>query len=336
MEIAFVITSPIFVASDGVISQAKLWMSALEKAGNNVVLVNMWEVPDWSEFDAIHLFAFNSYMADFINNISKVNSNIFLSPILDPDKCKLYYFLSSRWGAKSARLTNRFYELRIARNTLKGVFVRSNFEKSYLVNSFGYPESKVAIVGLPYSESLSSVEHRRNRDSYCFHVSLLADERKNVVSLVEAAKKFGFNLVLGGFLRDEREKIWLNDLINGYTNIKYRGYLTIDELKECYRTCSVFALPSLNEGVGIVALDAAANGANIVITNRGGPKEYYKDHASIVDPLDIDSLGRAIVDAIDKNETNYNLMQFIRSNYNADFIANQLTSAYENLLQEGL
>jgi len=336
MRIAFVITSPVFVSSDGVVSQAKLWKSALERAGNNVVLVNMWDVPDWSDFDVIHLFAFNSFMSDFINNVSKVNSNIFLSPILDPDKHKSYYFFASRWGFKSARLTNRFHDLYMARNSISGVFVRSVFEKDYLVKSFGYPENKVIIVGLPYNESLISAEESTKRESYCFHVSLLADERKNVVSLVEAAKKFGFNLTLAGFLRNEMEKLWLTDLINGTPNIKYIGYLTVDKLKECYETCSVFALPSLNEGVGIVALDAAANGANIVITNRGGPKEYYKDYASIVDPLDIDSLGRSIVDAIDKNETNYGLMQFVRSNYSADFIANQLTSAYDDLLRMGL
>lgn len=46
------------------------------------------------------------------------------------------------------------------------------------------------------------------------------------------------------------------------------------------------------EGVGIVAVDAAIYGCEIVITNIGGPKEYYDNMAYTVNPYNIDDIGK--------------------------------------------
>ena len=40
----------------------------------------------------------------------------------------------------------------------------------------------------------------------------------------------------------------------------------------------------------MVALEAAAQGAEIVLTNDGAPKDYYKGRAYLVNPKSVDEI----------------------------------------------
>ena len=59
MDVAFILTAPRIVPSDGVASQAMTWKKELEDLGYHVKLINMWEKNDWKSFSAIILFGFN-------------------------------------------------------------------------------------------------------------------------------------------------------------------------------------------------------------------------------------------------------------------------------------
>ncbi|MEI3341139.1 MAG: hypothetical protein V8R52_02250 [Coprobacter fastidiosus] len=53
MEIAFILSYPRIVPTDGVVSQANTWKKGLEKLGHAVTLINMWEENNWKQFDII-------------------------------------------------------------------------------------------------------------------------------------------------------------------------------------------------------------------------------------------------------------------------------------------
>ena len=89
-------------------------------------------------------------------------------------------------------------------------------------------------------------------------------------------------------------------------------------LKNLYKRARVFALPSLQEGVGMVALEAAAYGCEIVLTNYGAPKEYYDGRAVLVDPMNIDEIGEAIMTAMDKDYAQPELMCYMNENYSEE------------------
>lgn len=74
-------------------------------------------------------------------------------------------------------------------------------------------------------------------------------------------------------------------------------------LFELYTEVKVFALPSLNEVVDVVALVAALVGCDIIITRLGGPKEYYNEIAVKVNPRSIDSIGKSIVSMLSPKKT---------------------------------
>ena len=95
----------------------------------------------------------------------------------------------------------------------------------------------------------------------------------------------------------------------------------------------VFALPSLNEGVGLVALEAAIHGCNIVITNLGGPKEYYnKEMVELVNPYDIDDIGKAIVRAMEDCGSQPSLRKELKKKYNVSSCVDQLIESYQKIL----
>lgn len=266
MNIAFIFSYPHIVPSDGVYSQAMTWKKGLEDLNHVVTLVNMWNNYDWKSFDVILFFGFNEYMRDIIKWIYPINPNIAVAPILDPNYSLLALQCYARWGCSKLRLTNPYHSLRSIKDKIKVFLVRSNFEKRFLSKGFGISGEKCKIVPLSYSiPVIGEINH--NREPFCLHISLLCDARKNVKRLIDASVKYQFRLVLCGLLRSKEEEQTLADWMRGKPNVSYLGYVTKERMIELYSKAKIFALPSTYEGVGIVALDAATMGCDIVITN---------------------------------------------------------------------
>ena len=102
-------------------------------------------------------------------------------------------------------------------------------------------------------------------------------------------------------------------------------------LLELYKKAKVFALPSTCEGVGIVALDAAIYGCNILLTDIPGPKEYYPEVNSFITvcPTNIDDIGNGVIKLLntDNNKSLYNL---ISDNFSSDRVSLCLINMYSN------
>lgn len=324
MKIAFILSHAAFTPSNGVVIQGLTWKQGLESLGHKIVLINMWDKNDWSSFDSLLFLGFNVYACEFINIVSKINSNIIVAPILDPDYSITALKIYSHWGSHKLRLTNPFYCLRTVKDKIKTVLVRSEFEKKYMVEGFGFPAEKCKIVRL--SCGITPPDALPQKEPFCLHISLLCDKRKNVKRLIEAAKKYHFRLVLAGKLRNKEEEQLLNSWIGNANYIEYRGFISEEEKMDLYSRAKVFALPSTNEGVGIVALEAAAMGCDIVITKLGGPHEYYEDKAKIVDPYNVDEIGQAIKYFIDGETYQPDLKYFILQNYSLQNISRILTT----------
>lgn len=328
MKIAFVIGYPVVFPGNGVLSQAMTWKKGLELHGHEIVLVNMWECCDWKSFDAIQIFMYNENAAYYIESIASVNSNIVLAPILDPNFSIIAMKFMSYWGSEKLKLSNRYFRIRRVKNLIRKFLVRSDFEAEYVRKGWGVSENK--IIKIPLSYNITE-PFSKERDNFCFHSSYLADDRKNVKRLIQAAKKYDIPLKLAGKLRNGEEEKKIFGWIGSSSNIEYLGFLSQEELLNNYRRAKVFALPSTNEGVGIVALDAAAMGCDVVITNIGGPREYYNSLATEVNPYDVDEIGLAI----QKNLTGFtqqpNLQKYICENYSLEVISKKLVVMYESL-----
>jgi glycosyltransferase involved in cell wall biosynthesis len=333
IKIAYIIYQNAVISgkSNGVRNQAHTWCNILNSFGIECVLINNWEDYDWDSFGAIHIFGYDTAIYSFVSSLSKKNPNLFLSPIIDSNQSFFNYKLATFNGYEPLRLFSVNFALRKALPFSKAVCVRTKHEGKYFTKSFGLNTGSVFKVPLSYGlqkpDDLGTILHQK--ENFCLHISSLYQDRKNVKRLVEAAKKYNFKLVLAGSKGNTADFKPIANAIGNAANITVLGYLSNEDLIELYSKAKVFALPSTNEGVGIVALDAALYGCNIAMTNIEGPKEYYPnmETVAIVNPYDVDDIGEKIVKLLE-TKSNGNLSSFIENNYSSEQVFKQLLRMY--------
>lgn len=325
MKIAFVLSESACISPfSGIRIQAEAWASELEKQGHQVVRINPWNQQDWRDYDTIHLIGY----CTMLNKLSKIpNGNVVFSPIIDSFQPIWKYRLVTYWGANRLRLVSHNYEIRQAAKYIRKWCVRTHFEYEYVHKAYGIPDSKISVIPLSYR--IKTPSDYPHKEQYCLHVSKITDARKNVLRLVDAAIKYKFKLVLAGSVDSSFDNSLLKRKIDNNENIHYYGCLDDDQLIELYKHAKVFALPSIGEGVGLVALEAAVCGCDIVVTNIGGPKEYYGDMAFVVNPYNVDEIGVAVINALSTSKHQPDLMNYIKQKYNLSKCVSDLVDFYK-------
>lgn len=315
---------------NGIRIQAETWADEILKRGHELVFITPWERYDWKSFDLFHVFGQGTAAAELARGLNKVNSKIVCSPIIDTIYSVPAYFIMAHLGCQKLRIGTTNYNMRLARNYFTHWFVRSEYELSYVNRAYGVPCQNISIIPLSYR--IEAPSKYPSKELFCLHVSKITDDRKNVMRLIKAAIKYGFKLVLVGSISNEEDYMPFRELIEKYKNITYLGRLDDEKLKALYMRAKVFALPSISEGVGLVALEAAACGCDIVITNIGGPKEYYDNMAFRVSPYSVDEIGQAILSAM--NEVSYqpHLMRNVKVKYNLSSCVDRLINSYKKVL----
>lgn len=316
--------------ADGSKMQAEIWANELSRRGHNVERISPWEHYDWKKFDIVHVFGFGLWNYDMIHWGSGINPNFVFSPIIDTNTPMWKYRLATYCGCSKLRLFSQNYMLRQLKQDVKLFFARTNYEADYLCRGYGIDKDKVVIVPLSFRET--HFDPSVKKENYCLFVGTMTQPRKNVPALIKAAKKYGFHLKLVGNKGNSESEAKLKAQIAEAGNIELLGFVSDEELSSLYNKAKVFALPSLNEGVGLVALEAAMHGCNIVITNLGGPKEYYEQGmVQLVNPYDIDDIGQAVLRAMDDDTSQPRLREYLGEKYNVLSCVDQLESAYKRI-----
>ena len=332
MSYAFIDSMGSLTYNNGIKIQAIMWKEGLEKLGEKVTLVNLWENIDFSNYDAVVIFAMGANIYKLVNNLSRINKNIVLAPIIDPDRSdKVYKFLFKYYGSTKLALSNHFHDMWTIKDKVKLWLVRSEQERHYVNYCLEIPQDRIAKVPLNYRVPNAGIIGKK--EDFCLHVSRLDAPNKNVHRLIEASKRYAFKLKLAGHVFGEKERNDLLKLIGNNTNIEYLGELSEKRLLELYRSAKVFALPSLREGVGMAALEAAAYGCEIVLTNIGAPKEYYDGKAILVNPYSVDEIGSGIKKALNEGYSQSELKEFVESRYNSESICSLLNNCIKSHLQ---
>ena len=315
-------------AGDGSKMQAEIWAKELERKGHTVDRINPWEHYDWKNYDVVHVFGFGLWNYDIIHWGSGINQNFVFSPIIDTNTPMWKYKLATHFGCKKLRLFSQNYALRQLKQDIKLFFARTEYEADYLRQGYGISEDKIAIVPLSYREI--NYNPSIEKEPFCLFTGTMTQPRKNVPRLIEAAKKYGFNLKLVGNKGNAESEAKLRAQIGDANNIEILGFVSDEELNLLYNRAKVFALPSINEGVGLAALEAAICGCNIVITNLGGPKEYYeKESAELVNPYDVDDIGKAILRALENHHAQPQLRNTLINKYNVSTCVDKLVTYYQ-------
>lgn len=317
MNIGFYIPYASVNYSAGIQAQGHIWAEGLRTIGHHTFLLNNWDKFDYESMDCIIILGGGGLYYDYIHLLKSRYKHIKIigAPIIDSDNLRKYVFRCKYVGSEKFHIHRLQHDFYICRDLVDIYLARSEYEKHFIVEGFNVSPDKVHVVPLSmgFNRAPETIDYN-SKENFCLHVSRLSAKSKNVEGLVKAAIKYNFQLHLGGFVTQSERK-WLNKIIDNHDNIKYLGYLSEESLKEQYLKAKVFALPSFLEGVGLVALDAAVNGCEIVLTNIGGPKEYYDGRAVLVNPYSVDSIGNGVIEAMTNKSAQPELRDYILNTY---------------------
>ena len=320
-------------SGDGTRKQAEIWSRELQRRGHQVDLVSPWGNYQWKTYNIVHFFGFGLWNYEMIHWGSGMNPNVVFSPVIDSNTPLWKYRLFSRIGCERLRLFSQNYAVRCYRDKVKLFFARTQYEAEY-IRQYGIRQDRIGIVPLSYRED--RYDAHVEKEPFCLFVGTMTQERKNVGRLIAAAKKFGFRLVLAGSPGNAASENHLRAQIADAPNIELKGFVSDEELYSLYNRAKVFALPSLNEGVGLVALEAAVHGCNIVITRLGGPREYYKEGTVwLVDPYNIDDIGTSVKLAMQVDYLQPELRNEIKQRCCVESCVDVLLEFYTQVRQNG-
>jgi len=159
------------------------------------------------------------------------------------------------------------------------------------------------------------------------------EPRKNQAALIEALANDSYPIVIVGKSNPNHPSYYddVVELGEKRGNVYFIDYLDNINLLEIYKHSKVHVLPSWSERPGMVTLEAAACGCNVVSTVYSSIKEYLGDDAWYCYPECLDSILSSVKEAFDSPRNPY-LPAKIREIFNARKTAERLISVYNQFV----
>lgn len=338
MRIGFFLPSEFAIGNpgNGIVAQARYQAQSLQAAGHTVVRMNPWDWRDALEFDVLHFFSGGVSTQDIRDLHGLARRPLFaFSPIIDSNQSFPAYRLAARLGAITPRIRTIPALMRDFALHSDVVICRSRHEQQRVIKGLGIAENKVEIVlngcppptlvqqqPAPLSAPLCGLP-----EDFVLHISAFTQDRKNILRLAEAAGSLGYTLVIAGQSTPGPILDALQDRARAGQPIRILGYVDEPTKAALYGMCRVFCLPSIHEGTGLVAVEAAAGGARVVITRNGGPPDYFREFAQYVDPYDVPDIKRALSRAWNQPKNDW-LMKHVTSQLTWERSAQALAAVY--------
>ncbi len=337
LKIGFMLPSNYSLAGpgNGVRAQAVYQANALERLGHEVSRLEPWTFnPNIPQLDVVQFFlgGYANYTIE-VNRPHPVKMLVF-APIIDSNEPMWRYRLAAMVGAVTHKVNTAPAVMRDQALNSNLVICRSSHERERVIRGLGVDPSKVGIeivlngVDLPaQSDPGLARSTLQLPGEFALHVSQYTQRRKNVLRLIEAVGPTGIPLVIAGYAPPGPDLERVRAASKRYPTIQLLGALDRNVLDSLYAACKVFCLPSVHEGTGLVALEAASHGARVVITQHGGPPDYFLDMAEYVNPDHVDDIRHAVVRAWEAPDST-RLKDHVLQNLTWEHSAEALAAAY--------
>ena len=338
MRIAYLLPAEYAIGNpgNGVTAQACAQAAAMSRLGHDVVYLSPWTFQQEEEIDVLHFFMGGLALYGIQSSRRLPRTGILvMSPILDTNKAHWLYRIAARAGSLSGRMNPIPTVLSAQARGSDLVICRSVVEQQNVIQKLGVASERTSVVlnGVYVPERdehfMKVVKERYALpDRFLLHVSGYTDPRKNVLRLTAAATKLGLPLVVAGHAMPGPIATELQAIARRTELLRLLGFVDRRTRDALYGLCDTFCLPSHHEGTGLAALEAGAAGARIVITHRGGTRDYFGDMAFYASPADEKSIRQALKRAWD-TPPSITLQRHIRTNLSWDASATSLARSYE-------
>lgn len=341
MKILMIAPLSIGVVNGGVRMQATKTAANLEKLGVEVDLFNPWEQNDPTAYDAAHLFLAANETLTIANRLRDLNCKLAVSPVFYTRRSASIIRQSIKIESIAGKLVKGiFSDYSIKASVCKSadvVLPNTAAEAALIRDGFGIPEQQIKVipngVDLHFAEATTDLfTSTYGIENFTLFVGDASARRKNVLNLLKEHTRDDHPLVIIGKFDQSDYSGQCMELINSRENVTFAGPLDHDDpmLASAYAAADVFTLPSQFETPGIAALEAALAGCKIAITEVGGTREVFGNHAEYIDSETKGSIIKAIRNA-HKRPASFDLKNHVKSSYSWETVAKQTLNAYQTL-----
>lgn len=169
------------------------------------------------------------------------------------------------------------------------------------------------------------------------------DERKNVKALVEMWDKFsyhypGFLVIVGPVSREDKDKRLYESLKIFEDKLKGKLYFIqyTDKIEDIYKMADVFILPSTNEGMPNVVLEAMSSGLPCLVNKVSGAEDLIEGcNGLFFDVRKPETFTDALIKLKDeavRAEIGEKARQEIEGNYSLDGVTRRYIHIYKDML----
>jgi glycosyltransferase involved in cell wall biosynthesis len=206
----------------------------------------------------------------------------------------------------SSRKADLFWraKVRLAIAQARTIVTVSEYSRRAIAEWFRIPADQIRVIQEAASPRFARCDFPAPSRPFALYVGGISPN-KNLARLIRAfcrtsARAAGARLVLvgdyssDGFKGNYSELRTLVGELGVEADVEFTGFIPDEDLTRLYNTCTVFVMPSLDEGFGLPAIEAMACGRPVVVSRGNSLEEITAGAGLTVDPLDVEQLGAAI------------------------------------------
>jgi glycosyltransferase involved in cell wall biosynthesis len=244
-------------------------------------------------------------------------------------------------------LYNKFIGKNIISNANGHIAISRNEIAQF--ESYGVAADKITVIpnGIdPEDFKLSDADNFRRKFGLNDNPFILFIGRLNTIKgpdlLLNAFKKISeafndYHLVFagpeGGMLSELKN---ISEEIEIANRVHFTGYLGGEEKSSAYRAASLLAIPSKQEAMSIVVLEAGIMGTPVLLTDQCGFDEVERIGGGGVVPASVEGLQNGLIEILkDKGKLETmgaNLKKYVTDNYSWSIIIRKYIKLYEEIL----
>lgn len=309
--------------------------AAREVLGIETRLLSPWEHVSTLDLDLVHAF---SASPSFIGGRTGSGIPWVINPIHDSLMPRQPYRLAASVG-RLPRVSTEPAEKRKLLAQVDRILALSANEKQRIVEHFAIPDRKISVVNCPAPavEPIPDGEATEviralgvGNDKFAVAICDYGAKRKNIQRLVEAAVGAGIPLVLAGNASPTRQLRSIKKAAAESTLVTLLGPVDQREKVALMQLSALYCQPSLEEGAGLAAMEAALLGCAVIATDVGGVREHLGDAPTWVDPTDTSSIATGLREAFGRGAGD--LKTYIEQQHSLEAFAHDLGRAYTDCL----